>query len=230
VSADADRIAFTCPECGRTYGKTGRTKLGMATCCEEQSVRLIAEMSSKLVERDEWTRRLVEERVAAEAKLAAERAAHEHTKAELAEAHHVLSDEIDAIPTAGERGPLSLVARIRLLIADAKAGTAGEMLNRVIDERNAAQAKLASVEADAAESEKEGEHALRQLDKALTERDALAARVPLLEAMVRKVGELLAENGCDCECDHHPDEHDAECERCLGCRISAALDEKGGAK
>jgi hypothetical protein len=202
VSADADRIAFTCPECGRTYGKTGRTKLGMATCCEEQSVRLIAEMSSKLVERDEWTRRLVEERVAAEAKLAAERAAHEHTKAELAEAHHVLSDEIDAIPTAGERGPLSLVARIRLLIADA----------------------------DAAESEKEGEHALRQLDKALTERDALAARVPLLEAMVRKVGELLAENGCDCECDHHPDEHDAECERCLGCRISAALDEKGGAK
>lgn len=55
---------------------------------------------------------------------------------------------------------------------------------------------------------------------------ALAARVSLLESKVRAVGELLAENGCDCECDHHPDEHDAKCERCLACRISAALDEK----
>lgn len=120
MSTDADRIAFTCPECGRTYGKTGRTKLGMATCCEEQSVRLIAEMSSKLVERDEWTHRLVEERVAAEADTAAERAAHGRTKAE----------------------------------------------------RDACVQSIADLQHELAEGEKEGEHALRQLDKALTERDA----------------------------------------------------------
>lgn len=37
------------------------------------------------------------------------------------------------------------------------------------------------------------------------------------------VGALLAHNGCDCECDHSWDEHDESCERCLACRIDAAL-------
>ena len=47
-------------------------------------------------------------------------------------------------------------------------------------------------------------------------------------AGIEAVGELLAENGCDCACEHHTDEHDADCERCLACRIEAALFKKGG--
>lgn len=38
------------------------------------------------------------------------------------------------------------------------------------------------------------------------------------------VGELLAENGCDCDCEHSYRDHDDDCERCLACRIEAALD------
>ncbi len=34
---------------------------------------------------------------------------------------------------------------------------------------------------------------------------------------------LLAQNGCDCECGHHPDECDDECEPCFACQISAAV-------
>lgn len=53
------------------------------------------------------------------------------------------------------------------------------------------------------------------------------AELRILSEQLRKVGDLLADNGCDCGCDHHPDEHGDECERCLPCRISAVLLEKG---
>lgn len=52
-------------------------------------------------------------------------------------------------------------------------------------------------------------------------RDAELARA---RAFMNAVGELLEQNGCDCDCDHHPDEHDDDCERCLACLIQAALD------
>jgi hypothetical protein len=58
--------------------------------------------------------------------------------------------------------------------------------------------------------------------------EARLARVPLLEVKIHAIGELIADNGCDCECDHDFESHDDDCERCLACRISAALDEKGG--
>lgn len=48
MSADAGCIAFTCPECRRKYGKTGRSIMGMATCCAEQSVRRIAALEAEL--------------------------------------------------------------------------------------------------------------------------------------------------------------------------------------
>ena len=57
---------------------------------------------------------------------------------------------------------------------------------------------------------------LRERRKASRDEDALA-RVCL----------LLEENGCNCECDHRPtsdDCDDDECgERCLACRIGAAI-------
>lgn len=40
---------------------------------------------------------------------------------------------------------------------------------------------------------------------------------------IKRVGAVLSANGCDCECDHHSEEHDDDCERCLACRIQDAL-------
>lgn len=40
---------------------------------------------------------------------------------------------------------------------------------------------------------------------------------------LRAVRKLLEENGCDCPCDHHPDERGDDCEVCLACRIGEAV-------
>ena len=40
---------------------------------------------------------------------------------------------------------------------------------------------------------------------------------------IRVVRGLLEENGCDCPCDHHPDERGPDCEVCLACRIGEAV-------
>jgi hypothetical protein len=45
-------------------------------------------------------------------------------------------------------------------------------------------------------------------------------------ARIAAVNHLLSQNGCDCECDHHAEEHDEDCERCLACRISMAIQDK----
>lgn len=34
---------------------------------------------------------------------------------------------------------------------------------------------------------------------------------------------VLAELGCDCPCQHHHEEHDDDCERCVTCRIETML-------
>lgn len=53
----------------------------------------------------------------------------------------------------------------------------------------------------------------------------LAALAKLDEAVasLREIGGLLAANGCDCECGHHWSECDEDCEKCLACRVGAAL-------
>lgn len=44
---------------------------------------------------------------------------------------------------------------------------------------------------------------------------------------ITAVNDLLSANGCDCECDHAiEDDHEEDCERCLACRIDAALNGK----
>ena len=35
---------------------------------------------------------------------------------------------------------------------------------------------------------------------------------------------LLEKNGCDCACDHDAESHDSDCDRCLACRISWAIE------
>ena len=42
-------------------------------------------------------------------------------------------------------------------------------------------------------------------------------------AKLLRIGQILVEEGCSCECEHHYEEHDDECELCLGCRISEVL-------
>lgn len=41
---------------------------------------------------------------------------------------------------------------------------------------------------------------------------------------LRTVRALLEKNGCDCDCDHGAESHDADCDRCLACRISWAIE------
>lgn len=53
------------------------------------------------------------------------------------------------------------------------------------------------------------------------------------EKKLESIGELLSANGCDCECDHSAEEHDDDCERCLGCMIGGVLESRakfGGGK
>lgn len=40
---------------------------------------------------------------------------------------------------------------------------------------------------------------------------------------IRAVRKLLEENGCECPCDHHPDERGPDCEVCLACLIGEAV-------
>ena len=40
---------------------------------------------------------------------------------------------------------------------------------------------------------------------------------------LRAVRKLLEENGCECPCDHHPDERGDDCDLCLACRIGEAV-------
>ncbi len=47
--------------------------------------------------------------------------------------------------------------------------------------------------------------------------------VERLVAQRKQIENLLSENGCDCDCEHHWEEHDEDCERCLSCRISEAM-------
>jgi hypothetical protein len=48
------------------------------------------------------------------------------------------------------------------------------------------------------------------------------------KARLDAVRAMLAENGCDCPCEHHWEEHDDDCERCLACRIAAVVDKQEG--
>lgn len=50
------------------------------------------------------------------------------------------------------------------------------------------------------------------------QRDAIDARRRL-----RAVLAVLEKNGCDCDCDHHPDEHGGDCDLCLACRIGDVI-------
>jgi hypothetical protein len=79
-----------------------------------------------------------------------------------------------------------------------------------------------------------GEHMIRALrierdewGAKAKERAQLAMRraqdAKQVERVIAKIVKRLALNGCDCDCEHRPDEHTDECERCLACYVGAAL-------
>lgn len=42
-------------------------------------------------------------------------------------------------------------------------------------------------------------------------------------ARIMNALKLIEKNGCDCECRHHWEDHDEDCERCLACLIEYEL-------
>jgi hypothetical protein len=50
-----------------------------------------------------------------------------------------------------------------------------------------------------------------------------ANRILELTRQMDAILKLLEENGCDCPCDHHPDERGDDCEQCLACLIEMAV-------
>ncbi len=65
------------------------------------------------------------------------------------------------------------------------------------------------------------EHALT-VERARALRDALTAALGE-ESIVERVGAVLSDAGCECACSHDFQDHGADCIRCLGCRVEAAL-------
>ena len=48
----------------------------------------------------------------------------------------------------------------------------------------------------------------------------------LLAHTIERIKDILSEEGCFCDCEHSQYDHDDECLRCTGCRISAVLCEE----
>jgi hypothetical protein len=44
---------------------------------------------------------------------------------------------------------------------------------------------------------------------------------------LRSVVALLEKHGCDCDCEHHADEHGDACDRCLACQIAGLIAKRG---
>lgn len=51
-------------------------------------------------------------------------------------------------------------------------------------------------------------------------------QVRLLTAQTEAVNAVLAEAGCSCDCEHDNEGHEPDCDRCVACRVDAAL--RGG--
>lgn len=102
--------------------------------------------------------------------------------------------------------------------------------NRIVDEWKAANGYndlLAAYSASVSEADRlrklfddagQGEHnVLALIDH--YQRNSMDADERLCAVRV-----LLEENGCDCDCDHDAESHGSDCDRCLACRISWAIE------
>lgn len=93
-------------------------------------------------------------------------------------------------------------------------------LRRVVERAHCGPARRAEAPCHTCDA---NDAALAILDASVS---ASADGVRALEDARKKLAQvvaLLEKNGCDCECDHHPEEHDDDCERCIACRIGSIL-------
>jgi len=51
----------------------------------------------------------------------------------------------------------------------------------------------------------------------------LQLRLSELENKLELIRGLVEKNGCDCDCEHHSEEHSEDCQLCLACRIGNAF-------
>ena len=93
-------------------------------------------------------------------------------------------------------------------------GTWSVFAAKVVEERDALREKVSSLEAERVPDEQRPTEIRRQSARATRSMAKLAA-----------VAKLLVANGCDCDCEHHYEDHDDDCERCFACKVSAAIGE-----
>ena len=89
-------------------------------------------------------------------------------------------------------------------------------LGRKLELAEKAHAELEAMRDELANA---GNHRAYAVKVELLERD-----VATLRAAVARVGAVLADAGCDCDCaERCCGEHDDDCDRCLACRVEDAL-------
>lgn len=83
--------------------------------------------------------------------------------------------------------------------------------------------ELDKLRAEAAEARGDAERIRQKAIVAQSERNHARVEFKMLQYHLEAAGKIISENGCDCDCDHDAESHDADCDRCLACRISDAL-------
>jgi hypothetical protein len=115
------------------------------------------------------------------------------------------------------------LADIAALVRISGPDDVSELLIALVRERDAAHVELAKALARGARLETDVDTARKgrsAWEGLYNERNALWRQATDKLDAVRAV---LEQNGCDCDCDHGGEEHDADCERCLACRIAGVV-------
>jgi hypothetical protein len=123
-----------------------------------------------------------------------------------------------------------------------QAGTYEQQRDKAIRERDAARAEVERLRAadihscgptcsreacaltrERDEARGDAERIRQKAIVAQSERDHARVEFKMLQYRLDAAREIISKNGCDCDCDHDAEGHDADCDRCLACRISDAL-------
>jgi hypothetical protein len=131
--------------------------------------------------------------------------------------------------------PEKIIAHLSRELDDARAriGNLNEDWRQARLDRDGAESRVRELLA-------ERDTALQQCANGVAELDAKAKAAKAWEDLYNErnrlwraagdkldaIGSILDRNGCDCECEHHWEEHGDECELCLACQISAVITRK----
>lgn len=115
--------------------------------------------------------------------------------------------------------------KAKLASAEERAARAGETESRLRDEIRDLRLQVQALTEDLEDARRHGcECGEEEACRYVRERDKARAEAARYREALERVSEVLAANGCDCECDHDVESHDDDdCERCVACRVSLAL-------